>query len=59
MRLPCSFISRVILIQFLAYLHTGGASNGSTEAINLLIEKHRRDTHGFRNLSQLQAANGS
>lgn len=35
--------------EFLAYFDTGGASNGPTEAINLLIEKHRRDAHGFRN----------
>ena len=32
-------------VEFLAYFDTGGA----TEAINLLIEKHRRDAHGFRN----------
>ena len=37
--------------EFLAYFDTGGASNGPTEAINLLIEKHRRDAHGFRNFS--------
>jgi hypothetical protein len=36
-------------VEFLAYFTTGGASNGPTEAINLLIEKHRRDAHGFRN----------
>ena len=36
-------------VEFLAYYDTGGASNGPTEAINLLIEKHRRDAHGFRN----------
>ena len=35
--------------EFLAYFDTGGASNGPTEAINLLIEKHRCDAHGFRN----------
>jgi transposase len=35
--------------EFLAYFTTGGASNGPTEATNLLIEKHRRDAHGFRN----------
>lgn len=34
--------------EFVAYFSTGGASNGPTEAINLLIEKHRRDAHGFR-----------
>ena len=37
--------------EFLAYFDTGGASNGPTEAINLLIEKHRRDAHGFRNFA--------
>jgi transposase len=37
--------------EFLAYFTTGGASNGPTEAINLLIEKHRRDAHGFRNFA--------
>ncbi len=35
--------------ELLAYFDTGGASNGPTEAVNLLIEKHRRDAHGFRN----------
>lgn len=35
--------------EFLAYHHTGGLSNGPTEAINLLIEKIRRVGHGFRN----------
>lgn len=29
--------------------HTTGASNGPTEAVNLLIEKIRRIGHGFRN----------
>jgi transposase len=34
---------------FLAYVDTGGASNGGTEAINGLIELHRRIARGFRN----------
>lgn len=34
---------------FLAYFDTGGASNGPTEAINGLIELHRRIARGFRN----------
>ena len=34
---------------FLAYFTTGGASNGGTEAINGLIELHRRVARGFRN----------
>jgi len=41
---------------FLAYFDTGRASNGGTEAINGLIELHRRSTalhrraaRGFRN----------
>jgi len=33
----------------LAYFDTGGASNGGTEAINGLIELHRRVARGFRN----------
>ncbi|MGP3947415.1 ISL3 family transposase [Streptomyces sp. 7N604] len=33
---------------FLAYLDTGRASNGGTEAINGLIELHRRIARGFR-----------
>ena len=37
--------------QFLAYLDTGGVSNGGIEAINLIIEKTRRLAHGFRNFS--------
>lgn len=32
-----------------SYHDTGGASNGPTEAINLLIERNRRAAHGFRN----------
>ena len=33
----------------LAYFDTDGASNGGTEAINGLIELHRRIARGFRN----------
>ena len=33
--------------ELLAYFDTGGASNGPTEAMNLLIKKIKR--HGFRN----------
>ena len=29
--------------------HTTGASNGPTEAVNLLIKKVQRIAHGFRN----------
>jgi len=32
------------------YFDTDGASNGGTEAINGLIELHRRIARGFRNL---------
>lgn len=35
--------------EFLGYFDTGGASNGGTEAINGLIELHRRVARGFRN----------
>ena len=35
--------------EVLAYHQTAGASNGPTEAINLLIEKIRRIGHGYRN----------
>jgi transposase len=35
--------------QFLAYFTTGCASNGGTEAINGIIELHRRIARGFRN----------
>jgi len=35
--------------EVLAYHQTGGASNGPTEAVNLLIEKIRRIGHGYRN----------
>jgi transposase len=34
---------------FLAYFHTRRSSNGGTEAINGLIELHRRIARGFRN----------
>jgi Transposase len=34
---------------FLAYFDTDGASNGGTEAVNGLIELHRRIARGFRN----------
>ena len=34
---------------FLAYFATAGASNGGTEAVNGLIELHRRVARGFRN----------
>ena len=35
--------------EFLAYFDTDGASNGGTEAVNGLIELHRRIARGFRN----------
>jgi transposase len=35
--------------QFLAYFTTGGVSNGGTEAVNGIIELHRRIARGFRN----------
>jgi transposase len=34
---------------FLGYFDTNGASNGGTEAVNGLIELHRRIARGFRN----------
>ena len=34
---------------FLAYFSTGGANNGGAEAVNGLIELHRRVARGFRN----------
>lgn len=37
--------------EIMAYFDTGGASNGPTEAINLLIEKIRRIGHGYRNFA--------
>ena len=35
--------------EFLGYFDTDGASNGGTEAMNGLIELHRRIARGFRN----------
>ena len=35
--------------ELLGYFATGGANNGGTEAINGLIELHRRLARGFRN----------
>jgi transposase len=35
--------------QFLAYFTTARANNGGTEAINGIIELHRRIARGFRN----------
>jgi transposase len=37
--------------QFLAYFTTQRANNGGTEAINGIIELHRRIARGFRNLA--------
>ena len=37
--------------ELLAYFDTAGTSNGPTEAINLVIEKIRRNAHGFRNFA--------
>ena len=37
--------------ELLAYFDTGGASNGPTEAMNLLVEKARRVGHGYRNFA--------
>ena len=37
--------------QFLAYFTTGRANNGGTEAVNGIIELHRRIARGFRNPS--------
>jgi transposase len=37
--------------EILAWHATGGRSNGSTEAINLLIKKVKRVGHGFRNFA--------
>ena len=34
---------------FPGYFDTNGASNGGTEAVNGLIEVHRRIARGFRN----------
>jgi len=41
--------------QLLAYFHTGRASNGPTEAVNLLIKRIKRVGFGFRNFRQLPA----
>jgi transposase len=35
--------------EFLGYFDTGGANNGGAEAVNGLIELHRRIARGFRN----------
>ena len=37
--------------EFLAYHSTGRASNGPTEATNLVIERNRRLAHGYRNFT--------
>lgn len=37
--------------EILAYHSTAGASNGPTEAVNLIIEKIRRIGHGYRNFT--------
>ncbi len=37
--------------ELLAYFDTDGASNGPTEAMNLVVEKLRRNAHGFRNFA--------
>ena len=37
--------------EILAFHATGGCSNGSTEAVNLLIKKVKRVGHGFRNFT--------
>lgn len=39
--------------EIMAYFDTGGASNGPTEAVNLLIEKVRRIGHGYRNFANI------
>ena len=48
---------------FLAYFTTGRANNGGTEAVNGIIELHRRLARGYRNrdnyrLRMLLAAGG-
>jgi transposase len=48
---------------YLGYITTGGANNGGTEAINGIIELHRRIARGYRNpdnyrLRMLPAAGG-
>jgi len=40
---------RGVEAEILAFHTTGGCSNGSTEAVNLLIKKVKRVGHGFRN----------
>jgi transposase len=40
--------------EYLVYFDTGRASNGPTEAFNLLIEKIRRVGHGYRNWHHYQ-----
>ena len=42
---------------FLAYSDTGRASNGGTEAINGLIELHRRIARGFTNRGNYRLRN--
>jgi len=42
--------------EFLGYFDTGGANNGGTEAVNGLIELHRRIARGFRNLNNYRLA---
>jgi transposase len=37
--------------EILAFHTTGGRSNGSTEAVNLLVKKVKRVGHGFRNFA--------
>jgi transposase len=37
--------------EILAYFATDGASNGPTEAMNLLSKKIKRVGHGFRNVT--------
>ena len=37
--------------EVLAFHTTAGASNGPTEAVNLLVEKIRRIGHGYRNFA--------
>ena len=44
---------------FLAYFDTGGANNGGTEAINGLIELHRRIARGFRNRDNYRLTNAA
>jgi transposase len=49
--------------QYLGYFTTGGANNGGTEAVNGIIELHRRIARGYRNpdnyrLRMLLAAGG-